>query len=379
MMWGQGLFARARQMRHVFVPALLLVFVLPDAALAQAGTRACRQLEAQLAALSGGGGSTRRYDTAIERQREQMDKARAQARQAGCGFAFLGRQAEFCGKINATLARMDKNLSDLQRKRAQLGGGGGGKRERARIMASLDINGCRAPKQPAREPTETRAERSAHMSIGGLSGQFRTLCVRTCDGYYFPVSWSVPSGAFGRDAKACEAMCPGTEVELHHHRVSGEDSEDMVSAASGRPYRELENAFLYRRPGASIPAGCGCGATAQGPSGLQTSGFQTIGGDYAANEPAGLAGDRAATEAAIPLPSLRPDAAEDPETLSTREGGLDAEGLKRLATPRPTVTITAGRTSEDPGERPVRVVGPAFLPDPEAAIDLQAQAPAPGL
>lgn len=375
MMWGRAFLTRARRMRHGVVPALLLVFLLPDAALAQAGTRACRQLEAQLAALSGGGGGaagqTRRYDSAIERQRVQMDKARAQARQAGCGFAFTGRQAEFCGKINATLARMDKNLSDLQRKRAQLGGGDR-RRERARIMASLDVNGCRAPKRADREPAASQAGRSAHMSIGGLSGQFRTLCVRTCDGYYFPISWSVSSGAFERDARACQAMCPGTQVELHHHRVSGEDSEDMVSAASGLPYREMENAFLYRRPGASIPAGCGCGAAAQGVTG----GFQTIGGDYAANEPAGLADDTAGAEPAMPLPSLRPDAAEDPETLATREGGLDAEGLKRLAMPRPMVTVgTAG----DDGERPVRVVGPVFLPDPEAAIDLQAQAPAPGL
>jgi len=376
MMWGRAFFARARRgVQHGFVPALLLALALPDAALAQAGTRACRQLEAQLVGLSGGGsGSARRYDAAIERQREQMDKARAQARRAGCGFAFAGRQAEFCGKINATLARMDKNLADLQRKRAQLGGGDG-RRQRARIMAALDAHGCRAPRRAAPEPAAdaTRAERPARMTPGALSGQFRTLCVRSCDGYYFPISWSVSFGAFERDARACQAMCPGTQVELHHHRVSGEDSEDMVSTATGLPYREMENAFLYRRPGASIPAGCGCGAAAaQGGA----SGFQTIGGDYAANEPAGLTGAAPATEAAVPLPSLRPDAAEDPETLSSREGGLDAEALKRLATPRPTVT--AGTSHEDPGERPIRVVGPAFLPDPEAAAVPQARAPAPG-
>src|SRR5690606_32754028 len=161
--------------------------------------------------------------------------------------------------------------------------------------------------------------------------QFRTLCVRSCDGYYFPISWSVSFGAFERDARACQAMCPGTQVELHHHRVSGEDSEDMVSAATGLPYREMENAFLYRRPAASFPAGCGCGAAAaQGGAG----GCRSIGGDYAANEPAGLTGAALAAEAAVPLPSLRPDAAEDPETLSSREGGLDAEALKRLATLR---------------------------------------------
>jgi hypothetical protein len=374
MIWGRAFLASARRIRHGVVPALLLAFMAPDAALA--GASACRQLEAQLASLSrGGGGSTARYDSAIKRQREQMDKARSQARQAGCGFAFSGRQAGFCGKIDASLARMDKKLADLQRKRAQLGGGDA-RRERARVMTALDKNGCRAPRRAAPEPA-TRAERTTTVSIGSLSGRFRTMCVRSCDGYYFPISWSVSSAAFERDARACEAMCPGTGVELHHHRVSGEDSEDMVSSVTGLPYRQMENAFLYRRPGASVPATCGCGAAAQGAQG-GAQGFQTIGGDYAANEPAGFAAD-AAPSAIIALPSLRPDAAEDPETLSTREGGLDADGLRRLATPRPGPRAPAGTDGEESGERQIRVVGPAFLPDPEAAIDLQAQAPRSGL
>lgn len=383
MIWGNRLSGVSGAARRAFAAGLLLAVLAPDAAFAQAGTRLCRQLEAQLASLPGGGKASpahaRRYDDAISRQRDQMAKARAQARQAGCGFAVTGRMVSFCGEINATLARMDKNLSELQRKRAQMSGRDS-RRERTRVMAALDVNGCRAPRRS--EPQEASAgpreraviERGSGLRIGGLSGSFRTLCVRTCDGYYFPVSWSVSSGAFERDGKACEAMCPGTQVELHYHRVSGEDSEDMVSASTGRPYRELENAFLYRKPNASVPAACGCGAAAQG-----AQGFETIGGDYAANGPANLSKGEGAVEsetttAAIPLPSIKPDAAEDPETLSTREGGLDAEGLKRLAMPSPAKSDS--KAGGKPGERQVRVVGPAFLPGPEEAIDLQAQDPA---
>ena len=351
----------------------MLALITPDAALAQAGSRLCRQLETQLALLSDGGspGQVRRYDSAIERQRDQMAKARAQARQAGCGLAVAGRLVAYCGEVNAALARMERNLSDLQRKRGALAGGGG-RRERARVMAALDANECRAPRRAERAPEEARALPDRPAPRARPSGQFRTMCVRSCDGYYFPISWSVSSGAFERDAQACRAMCPGTQVELHHHRVSGEDSEDMVSTVTGLPYREMENAFLYRKPGASVPAACGCGAAAQG-----AQAFQTIGGDYAANEPA-RAPEGAAettTTASIPLPSLRPDPAEDPETLSSREGGLDAEGLKRLATPPAKPDSKAGGK---PGERQVRVVGPAFLPGPEAAADRQARDLAPG-
>ena len=374
-----------RTARQAFAVALLAAFV-PDAA-AEPATRVCRQLEAQLAALPAGGRASpaqvKRYDDAIERQRDQIARARAQARRAGCGFAVMGGAVAFCGEINATLARMDKNLSELQRKRAQLAGRGG-RQERARIMAALDVNGCRAPKRTLPPPVDGGAREQAvidgrsGLRIGGLSGSYRTMCVRTCDGYYFPISWSVSQGAFERDSKACEAMCPGTQVELHYHRVSGEDSEDMVSAVTGLPYREMTNAFLYRKPGASVPPACGCGAAAQ-----EARGFQTIGGDYDGNEPtfapdAGPAEEKEAVTAAIPLPSVRPDAAEDPETLSTREGGLDAAGLKKLATPPAKPAATGANDTARPGERQVRVVGPAFLPGLEEAIDLQAPAPARG-
>ena len=377
---GHGRLGRAA--RQAFA-ALLLALLVPDMAAAQSATRSCRQLEAALAGLSDGGGraapaQARRYDDAIARQRDEIGKARAQARRAGCDFAVMGGSAAYCGQINATLARMDKNLAQLQRKRAQFGGSGGGgdtRRERARILAALDANDCRAPRQAATPPAaQTRASGTVVFPPApgrrNLSGNFRTLCVRTCDGYYFPISWSVSQAAFERDGKACQAMCPGTEVELHYHRIPDEEPQDMVSAATGQPYRQMSTAFLYKRPGASVPAACGCGAAAQ-----EAHGFQTIGGDYESNAPVdgAQAGDATQT-AAIPQPSERPDPAEDPETLATREGGLDAEALRRLATP-------PSRTSEPSGERPadrqIRVVGPVFLPDPEAAADRQAPAPAP--
>ncbi len=383
-MRGKSLFRIGRETRTAFAASLLLGLFLSGPAFAQAGSRICRQLEAQLASLSPGAraspATTKRYDAAIDRQRDQMTKARAQARQAGCGFSVTGRAVAFCGEINATLSRMEKNLAGLQRKRTQLAGRGDSRRERARITAALDANECRAARTarvtPGEDETRRQSvlERPARVRQGNLSGRFRTMCVRTCDGYYFPVSWSVSQAAFERDGNACQAMCPGTQVELHYHRVSGEDSEDMVSATTGVPYRDMDNAFLYRQPGASIPAGCGCGAVAQGESG-----FQTIGGDYAANAPAMQATPEAEDEtvtAAIPLPSLRPDPAEDPETLSTREGGLDAEGLKKLAAPQPAAPARISDPNAKPGERQIRVVGPAFLPDQEAATNLQARAPA---
>lgn len=335
------------------VAAALLLTLTPGIAVAQSDSRTCRQLESQLSAASSGGKASsaqiRSYDDAIARQKDHMAQTRVRARQARCDVAIFAGSVARCGELNGTLARMDANLAQLQKKRSQLGARGNSRRERARILAAIDAKGCRAPKQTALGKAKGGATRA-----GNLSGNFRTLCVRSCDGYYFPVSWSVSQNAFERDGKACQAMCPGTQVELHHHRVQGEEPEDMVSASTGMPYRDSENAFLYKKPGASIPAGCGCGATAQA-----ASGFETIGGDYASNDPGSSADhpvDDAAMTAAIPQPQGRPDPAEDPETLTTREGGLDAVALKQLATP-PLSSAAA------PAQRQIRRVGPTFLPD----------------
>ncbi|MEO3387391.1 DUF2865 domain-containing protein [Mesorhizobium sp. CAU 1741] len=362
--------------------ALLAVFL--PVTFAHANTRLCRQLEAQLASVPSGGGSSaqaKRYDAAIVRQQEQLQKARDEGRKAGCGRSMSGSAVAFCANLNATMERMQGNLADLKRKRTQMGGGG--TRERSRILAAIDVNGCRAPERrlppaveaaPRQEIVRQRENRGQIVidgrtgtQIGQLTGRYRTMCVRSCDGYYFPISNSVPQSGFARDQQACESMCPGTRVELHYHRLQGEESEDMVSAVTGLPYREMENAFLYRKQNASSPAGCGCGASAA------PRGFEVIGGDYGS----GIVDDDPAQDQdeppPIPQPSGRPDPAEDPETLASREGGLDADTIKRLATPTRSGPPDPAMGDAD---RPVRVVGPQFLPGPEEAIDLRAQDPA---
>ncbi len=99
-----------------------------------------------------------------------------------------------------------------------------------------------------------------------------------------------------------------------------------------------------------------------------------IGGDYGRGRAADAAPPAEALVPTIPQPAARPDPAEDPETLASREGGLDADALERIATP-PRRDTSAPPAADD-GERTVRVVGPQFLPDPEEAIDLQVRDPA---
>ena len=341
----------------------------------QAASRVCRQLEADLAAASRGGGGKpallRKYDDAIVRQREQIAKASRQSDRVGCGFSLFERNRNACAALETTLDRMNANLDALQVKRAELAGGGS-RHDRARILASLDANGCRDGNEPSKrapvleanrdngkgtlldrllgdagsrlealdEPSDPDEERGIRaminqpdgMDLPRLDGEFRTICVRTCDGYFFPMSNAASPRDFERDQKNCDSSCPGTEMQVFYTRGIGDDSADMTSSVTGRPYSELPTAYLYKQP--ARPPACGCNAARN---------FEIIAGN-----PPG------------------------PEQADPAEGRLDREAIEpHAAKPSPT-------TLPPPEQRKVRVVGPTFLPDPAAATDLQAPAPRAG-
>ncbi len=76
---------------------------------------------------------------------------------------------------------------------------------------------------------------------------YRTVCVRTCDGYYWPVSFSTIQDHIYSDAGACEALAIGEgQVDLYYYSNVGGAPEDMVNL-NGSRYSDLPNAFRYRR------------------------------------------------------------------------------------------------------------------------------------
>ncbi len=74
---------------------------------------------------------------------------------------------------------------------------------------------------------------------------YRTLCVRLCDGYYWPISYSTRRSRFSRDAQQCESSC-GVPARLFVHRNPGGSVESMVDL-EGKPYSRLPHAFRYRQ------------------------------------------------------------------------------------------------------------------------------------
>jgi hypothetical protein len=75
-------------------------------------------------------------------------------------------------------------------------------------------------------------------------GTFRTMCVRLCDGFYWPISFATTPEHFDRDRHKCESSC-GSPARLYVYRNPGGDI-DAMEDLSGRPYSRLKTAFLYR-------------------------------------------------------------------------------------------------------------------------------------
>jgi hypothetical protein len=83
--------------------------------------------------------------------------------------------------------------------------------------------------------------------------RFRTLCVRMCDGFHFPVSASTSRRGFMRDQMRCQATC-GADARLFYVPATSLDMDDAVDL-SGRTYASLKVANLHKK---TMVAGCQC-------------------------------------------------------------------------------------------------------------------------
>ncbi len=338
------------------------------------GNPMCARLESQLSALdrSGDGGlsdQARRYEDAAARQQSELERLTAQARRAGCegsGFFLFNRQPPQCDALNAQIQRMRANLDRMQMDmyRMQRSGPDLGEQRRAIIIA-LAQNDCgpqyrtALPQRP-RGLFESLFGAPSVSDYGTLessqSNTYRTICVRTCDGFYFPVSFSTVQSRFQDDEQVCQRMCPGAEVALYAHRNPGEEVAQAVSLG-GRTYRELPNAFRYR---SEYNASCSCRRPGQSWADAMGERDQTLErGDIVVTE------ERARV---MSQPRLEPSRATRDAAKNAKKGaGAPPQPPAAEPTGQPADTsapATAVPASPVPAERrgPVRTVGPTYFP-----------------
>ena len=100
----------------------------------------------------------------------------------------------------------------------------------------------------------TRAAPGTHSRRG--KGRYRTMCVRMCDGYYFPVSFKTTSSQLEADAQFCNSDCYNAPTKLFYYSNPGGSIKNM-RALDGVLYKDIANAFKYRK---EYVASCRCKA-----------------------------------------------------------------------------------------------------------------------
>jgi Protein of unknown function (DUF2865) len=213
------------------------------------------------------------YQAAAERQRAEIDRTVAYAQQIGCNnrkVLFFGSDPPAqCDQIRGQIGRMRANLEDLQSK---AGGGPGGRGE---MIAHYN---AQCANQPSRSPSiidalfgqpkpgdlqeqpltpdgaepDKPAEKSTSPTGEARAGG-KAVCVRSCDGAFFPLSYSASGGSLDSLAEMCRALCPNAEVTLYTYPVSGE-IEQAVSI-NGARYMDSPTALRYRRV---FDSSCSC-------------------------------------------------------------------------------------------------------------------------
>lgn len=350
---------------------------VPPQAGPPAGNPICQRLEAQLGTIDRGTGSgdpakdeqIRRYADSQARQQAELDRLTTQAKRMGCDssgfFSIFNQQSAQCGPVNNQIQQMRGNLDQITTslERLRSGGLGGADRENQRrsVLTALAQNNCGPQYAAAAREGQGggflgglfggNSNPVPGGGLGSMSGTYKTLCVRTCDGAYFPVSFATVSDRFADDEKTCKALCPATEATLYAHRNPGEDMNQAVSL-TGQPYTALPTAFKFR---ASHDPSCSCKAAGQ----TWSDALKSV-DDKAVLE---QQGDIIVTEESARKMQQQKMQAQQPKGTQPAAAKKGAPAPATTAgTPPPAAAAEAPKTA-DGKDKPIRSVGPTFIPN----------------
>jgi hypothetical protein len=324
----------------------------------------CLRLEAQLAAFDRGGQDAgrseqaRRYEDALRRQQAQLERIEAQSQRLGCQgrgfFSLFQNQPPQCTSITTQIQQLRASIGQLLSQIQQLQGNSSDRSgQRQAIIGALARNDCGPQYRAAAQPGnffEALFGPGTIVNPGsnvGQSSTYRTLCVRTCDGYYFPISYATVPARFADDAQACRRMCPGAEVLLFSHRNPGEDVAQAVSAGGGL-YSDLPNAFKYRK---EYNAACGCKRSDQS----WADALKDV------DDPSVERGDIVVTEERAKAMS-QPRGVNGQIRTSSKTSGASATPTNNPSGKTDAATGSTDEPAADTPKRKIRSVGPTFLP-----------------
>lgn len=348
-----------------------------SAGAAAAQSPMCDQYRAELSNLSRGNPQAAAQANQI---RTELGRLQAYRAQLGCdrGFLFFGDRPPQCGQVDARIRQLQGSFANAQAL-AQ-----GNPARRQALMAAISRNctpgGQREPNfferlfgggqaPPPDQQYEMNTHRQATEGAPRYGGS-RVVCVRACDGYFFPLPTNRRDGA----EDMCQALCPNTQTLVYF--MSGDGAIERAGNREGKPYTELPTAGKYKK---SFDPACSCrkpgeswAAALQPAENMLKSGRgDMIVTEEKAEELSRPRAAAASTRRPAPAPAAEADEETpvDPSTLPTASNESSGIGPQTIREEQ-TVGAREGQIREtvnESGQRAkVRVVAPNIFVEPVA-------------
>jgi hypothetical protein len=375
-----------------FLARAALVALVSGLAALPATANTCQRIAAELAALPAGGSA--RDNRLAARYAAEARRVAGELAALGCNrprlFIFGDSAPPQCAGLRQRHAQMQAGASYYGP-----GAAGAGEARRRQLQGALLANNCHG--RPATQEADRQGVLTAGLFDDGRASRRReivirpdgddddeapiatrravpasgrSVCVRLCDGYFFPLPASAGKAREDGD-ELCQSLCPASETRVF---FLPSREIDRAVGSDGESYQNLANAFRYRQ---SYDPTCGCrkpGETWAEALRAAESQIRPRAGDIVVPgaDPMAIIGGRAETietrlrgdgPAGPPLPpEARPEGPEPaPGDIPVVEGELREF------------------TGRDGVRRVVRVVSPGLSPAPsgEAAARVPDQTPRP--
>ena len=296
----------------------------------------CARLRQQIAVGDRGG----RSPQAPRRAAGELARAEGYAHQLGCdGFTLFGGDPQ-CPGLNARIQQLQGAVAQLQ------AGGEGGRGDLVARFNAYCRDGAPPPQQqggffdrlfgalapqPAPPPAAVIDERPDDDDRPQRGGGSQAVCVRSCDGGFFPLAMSARHDSQDL-TQMCQALCPGTEASVFT-RAPNADIKSAVSL-DGKPYIDQPNALAFQK---SYTPACSCRPAGKNWAETLATAEELLDntrkGDIVVTPEKSAELSRPRGVAAAPAASLAP--AAPPVDPAMQSGGLKAKPAIRQVGPQP--------------------------------------------
>ncbi len=263
--------------RKFLLKIITFIFLaLCSASLSHAQSPVCRRINEQLMALdrdNGDPNQAAQISRQAEAQSGEANRISSQMRRMGCDGDSVLMGAEMPGECGVLAERMRthrQNAVDL-RTRSTYALSASNETRRNALMSSYSNYGCERagrddynagdsrssitimpPRPNARDnsdysfPPQYGVDPDGYKPIEPETrprgfGASQPVCVRLCDGYFFPLS-GISTRADAQDM--CQAQCPSSKAQVFY-RTNGADINEAADD-DGQTYSSLPNALKYR-------------------------------------------------------------------------------------------------------------------------------------